>query len=425
MRIEKLNPAIASRILALRTSCGVAAERVARRIVGAVRRGGDDALLAFCRKLDGGIATRAQELLVSQREIHQAMRRVDRRLLGALEHAAQNIRCVARQQLPCPWTLQVERGVRISQIVRPLESVACYVPGGRFSLVSTLLMTAIPAKVAGVKRVAVACPHPNDAVLAAAGMLGIGEVYRMGGAQAIAALAYGTRTIRPAVKICGPGNRYVTAAKRIVSSECATDMQAGPTELLVLATRGNPALIAADLLAQAEHDPEAIALCLTTSKNLATEIAGEVAAQSRRLPKGSLAVRALARHGTILVANSLSAMISFANRFAPEHLSVVGSERQVAARIESAGSVFLGAWSAQSFGDYVTGSNHVLPTGGWARARGGLGAADFVKCFTMQEVSAEGARRLAPAAMALARAEGLAAHRYAAAIRCAPGEARE
>jgi histidinol dehydrogenase len=307
--------------------------------------------------------------------------------------------------------------VRIGQIVRPLDRVGCYVPGGRFALVSTLLMTAIPAQVAGVRRILVACPQPNAAVLAAAHFLGISEVLRIGGAQAIAALAYGTRTVPRVEKLCGPGNRFVTAAKRLVSQDCAIDMLAGPTELLVLATEGNPRFIAADMVAQAEHDRDAIAVLVTSSRRLAQAVAAEVQRQVTLLPRSNPARRSLARNGAILVAHTLESAVAFANRFAPEHLSLLGAEQALLRRVEAAGSVFLGSWSAQPLGDYATGTNHTLPTGAWARARGGLTVADFMKCITTQEVSRAGFLRLAPVAAALARAEQLAAHARAVEVR--------
>jgi len=218
-------------------------------------------------------------------------------------------------------------------------------------------------------------------------------------------------------KICGPGNRYVTAAKRLVSSDCAIDILAGPTELLVLASRGHAGFIAADLLAQAEHDPDAVALLVTPSRRLARAVAGEVDSQQELLPASNLAKGSLQRNGAILLARSLQQAVAFANRFAAEHLSLPGCEQQLLQQIEAAGSVFLGPWSAQPLGDYATGSNHTLPTGAWARARGGLAAADFVKCISWQQVTHRGFRRLAPVARAMADAESLAAHRRALEVR--------
>ncbi|MGH9679089.1 MAG: histidinol dehydrogenase, partial [Candidatus Acidiferrales bacterium] len=299
----------------------------------------------------------------------------------------------------------------------PLDTIGCYIPGGRFSLFSTLLMTAIPAQVAGVKRIVVACPKPSPALLAAADLLGVCEIARIGGAQAIGAFAYGTDSIPRVDKICGPGNRYVTAAKRLVSNDCAIDMPAGPTEVLIFATGGDPRFIAADILAQGEHDPDAVALLLTPSMRLAKAVAAEVAAQLRNLPETNPAWKSLDRAGAILVAPSLNAAIRFANRVAPEHLSIPYGEKALAEKLSEAGSVFLGSWSAQPIGDYASGTNHVLPTSGWARTRGGLGASDFVKCSSTQEITRSGLKRLAPVVSAMARAEGLEAHARAVEVR--------
>ncbi len=409
MRVVKLTEAIARRLLAARRRQDRAAERVAARIVADVRRRGDTALRAWTRRLDG-VALQPDSIWVQPQELRAARRTVSREFLRALEHAARNIRRVASRQKPRPWTLAVEPGVRVGQLVRPLDSVGCYVPGGRFSLVSTLLMTVIPAQVAGVKRILVTCPRPNAALLAAADRLGIRAVARVGGAQAVAALAYGTQTIPLVDKIVGPGNRYVTAAKRLVSADCAIDFLAGPTELLILARSGNPRFLAADLVAQAEHDPDAIAVFVTPSRRLANAVERELARQLQDLPRTNPAWQSLSKNGHILVARDLEDAVRFANRFAPEHLSLPGAEPALLTRLHAAGSVFLGPWGAQPLGDYASGSNHVLPTGGWARARSGLSVGEFVKCLSVQRISRAGFRRLAPVAKVLAEAENLAAH---------------
>ncbi|MBI1737803.1 MAG: histidinol dehydrogenase, partial [Acidobacteria bacterium] len=326
MRIVPLTKATAEKILAARRGRDLAAERVAARIVSGVRRRGDAALLAWGRRLDALAVPSARELWVGARAIRGAQRELRPELLRAVRHAARNIRRVAERQKPLPWTLEVEPGVRVGQMVRPLDTIGCYIPGGRFSLVSTLLMTVIPAQVAGVRRIVVACPRPNAAFLAAANLLGVREIARIGGAQAVAALAYGTETIPRVDKIFGPGNRYVTAAKRLVSADCAIDMLAGPTEVLILASRGNPRFIAADLLAQAEHDPHAIPVFITTSRELARAVQQELKRQLRMLPEGNCAARSLARNGWILLAPGLDAAVEFANRFTPEHLSLPGGE---------------------------------------------------------------------------------------------------
>jgi histidinol dehydrogenase len=416
MRISKLTDAAAAKFFARRSVHDAGAERVAARILVDVRKNGDAALFRWAQRLDGSRLTR-KSLWISRAEIRAASRAVPRELVRAIEHAARNIRRVADEQRPRSWNITVEPGVRVGQRVTPLATIGCYIPGGRFSLFSTLLMTAIPAQVAGVKRIVVACPKPSPALLAAAEILGVSEIARMGGAQAIGAFAYGTQSIPRVDKICGPGNRYVTAAKRIVSNDCAIDMPAGPTEVLILATGGEPRYIAADILAQAEHDPDAVALLVTPSTRLAKAVAAEVEKQMRDLPKTNAAWKSLRLASAILVAPSLDAAIQFANRVAPEHLSIPNPTRALVERLSEAGSVFLGPWSAQPVGDYASGTNHVLPTSGWARARGGLSVADFVKCSSTQEISRAGLKRLAPVVTAMARAEGLEAHARAVEVR--------
>lgn len=416
MRIVPLTDTTRKRFLTSRRAGSREAERVARRIVEDVRRRSDAALFAWTKRLDK-VALTPRSVWVSRAEIAKARKSVSREFLVAIRHAARNIRAVARRQLPQEWTIEVEPGVRAGQRVSPIESIGCYLPGGRFSLVSTLLMTVIPAQEAGVKNIVVVSPQPGAALLAAADELGIRSVARIGGAQAIAALAYGTRSIPRVDKICGPGNRYVTAAKQIVNTDCAIDMLAGPTEAVVLAARGNPRFIAADLIAQAEHDPDAVSLFVTTSSRLAREVAGEIEKQLAALPTSNLARVSLEQNGAILVARTAAAALEFVNSYAPEHLSLPEGERGAWRQFDSAGSVFLGDYSAQTFGDYASGTNHVLPTGGVARARGGLSAADFVKCISVQEVSRAGFRRLAPVAEGFARAEGLVAHERSVEVR--------
>ena len=416
MRIVRLTSRLEEKILAARHRHSVRTEAVSSRIVGDVRRRGDAALFSWTRRLDD-VRLTPRKLWVGASERREGSRAASKELRAALEHAARNIRRVAEEQMPRSWSIEVERGVRVSQRVAAIDTIGCYIPGGRFSLVSTLLMTAIPAQVAGVRRIVVACPHPNAALLAVAEMLGLEEIAHIGGAQAIAAFAYGTRTVPRVDKIFGPGNRYVTAAKRLVSGDCAIDMLAGPTELLVVAASGNAEYIAADLLAQAEHDPDAIALLVTTSRKLAEEVRKAVAEQLADLPETNPAKRSLAEKGGIILAPDSGAAIRFANRFAPEHLSIPSAEAKLAEKLDAAGSVFLGPWSAQSIGDYASGTNHVLPTSGGARTRGGLSTWDFVRCTTVQQVSPAGLRSLRPVVAALSDAEGLVAHRRAVEVR--------
>ena len=416
MRILKLTSAVEKNLLRARHERDLEAERVTAGIIADVRKRGDVALAAWARKLDGIELTRAGTW-ISQREINAARKQVSAEFISAVRHAAKNIQCVAEKQLPRGWSLAVEAGVTISQLVRPIESIGCYIPGGRFALVSTLLMTVVPAQVAGVKLIAVVCPRPNPELLAAASLLGIPRIARIGGAQAVAALAYGTKNISRVDKIFGPGNRFVTAAKQLVSSDCAIDLPAGPTEAIVLAAHGNAKWIAADLLAQAEHAPDAGSFLVTPSLKLARAVQQEVKSQLAKLPADNPAHASMRRTGALLLAPSIEAACDFSNRFAPEHLSLPSNAEALLRRIIAAGTIFLGPWGAQPLGDYISGSNHVLPTGGWARMRGGLSAADFVKCITVQTIVRSGFKRLASDAVTLARAEGLLAHANAIEVR--------
>jgi histidinol dehydrogenase len=409
MRVLQITKAIEAKILAHRHGNDRSAETIASRIIRDVQRRGDAALFSWTKRFDR-VALNGDTIWLSAQEMRDASRRVSVDFLDAVSHAARNIRAVARRQKPQEWTIEVEPGVRLSQRVQPIETVGCYIPGGRFSLVSTLLMTAIPAQQAGVGKIVIASPQPSDELLAAATTLGLRHIARVGGAQAIAALAYGTETIARVDKIVGPGNRYVTAAKRLVSGDCAIDLLAGPTEAIVFAERGNPRFIAADLLAQSEHDPDAIALFVTTSSSFGRAVAAEIERQLSEVPKANPAWQSLAKNGVVLIARGLPDAVRFINRFAPEHLSLSDAAAEHADRFDSAGSIFFGDWSAQSFGDYATGTNHVLPTGGVARARGGLSTADFVKCISVQRISRAGCARLAPVVIEFAKAEGLLAH---------------
>jgi histidinol dehydrogenase len=416
MRILRLTAAVEKNLLRARHERDLEAERVAAAIIADVRKRGDASLFAYTKKFDA-IDLRRTSLWISKREIVAARKQVSPEFLRAVRHAERNIRHVAEKQLPRPWSLAIERGVTISQHVRPIDSIGCYIPGGRFALVSTLLMTVIPAQVAGVPRITVVCPKPNPELLAAASLLGVEKIAHIGGAQAIAALAYGTKSIPCVDKIFGPGNRSVTAAKQLVSSDCAIDLPAGPTEAIVLATSGIPRFIAADLLAQAEHAPDAASFLVTPSKELARAVQAEVEKQLAKLPSDNPAHFSTRHTGAILLAPSLASACEFTSRFAPEHLSFPFSQDPALKNISAAGTVFLGSLGAQPLGDYISGSNHVLPTGGWARTRGGLSTADFVKCMSVQTFMRAGFEHLAPDAITLARAEGLLGHANAIKIR--------
>jgi histidinol dehydrogenase len=390
-------------------SAGV--ERAVARIVAGVRARGDAAVLEYARRfdgLDGGIEITRAEMRREARRVAPAVRR-------AIRDAARAIRHVAAKQVPRGWRTSPVRGVTIEQRVTPLDRVGCYVPGGRYPLPSSLLMSAIPARVAGVRDVVVTCPKPDPVVCAAALEAGATRLFRLGGAHAIAALAYGTARVPRVDKIVGPGNAYVAAAKALVARDCAIDFFAGPTEILILSTAGRPQWIAADLIAQAEHDPDARAVFVTPNRRLARAVAAEVDA---RTPASGPAGASLARHGAVVLTGTLAEAIALANRMAPEH--AVCDAHDVAARLTRAGTVFVGAFSAQAAGDYVTGSNHVLPTSGAARARGGLSAADFVRVATVQSVTRAGIRRIGPSGVALAEAEGLTAHAESIRVRLTP-----
>jgi len=385
-------------------------EPAVRRIVEDVRRDKDRALLKYAREFDGLEPT--QNLRVSDSELKDAWKRAPASLQTALRTAAKNIRQFCEWQKPKEWTRSRD-GISLGQLIRPLDSVGCYVPGGRFPLLSTLLMTVIPAQVAGVKNIRVVSPCPSFEVLAAAAMLGVREFYRVGGAQAIAALAYGTQTIPRVDKIVGPGNLYVTAAKKLVAFDCAIDMLAGPTEVVIVSSKGSPAFIAADLVAQAEHDPETLAVFITTSRRLANGVANELPKRER--DENAIAEESLASRGAVLIARSREEAFAWANRIAPEHISV---EKRDLRLVRNAGSVFIGDYSAQAAGDYASGPNHVLPTAGAARFRGGLSVMDFVKLISVQELSSGGLARIAPTVIRLAETEGLRAHADSIRVRC-------
>jgi histidinol dehydrogenase len=394
----------------------VQAEKVAAKIIADVRRTGDAGLRSWTHKLDGTDLERTG-IWVSQQEIEEALGEVGTDFLRAVRHAIANVRKVAVKQLPRNWSMEVEPGVSVEQIVRPIETIGCYIPGGKSTLLSTLVMTAVPAQVAGAKRIVVVCSKPNNELRATAGILGLREIARTGGAQAIAAMAYGTKTIPRVDKIFGPGNRFVTAAKQLVSRDCAIDLPAGPTEAIVLASRGNSRWIAADLLAQAEHAADAASIMVTTSVRLAKEVLREIKEQLKKLPEKNAANISLATRGVILLAQSEQAAFDFVNRFAPEHLSLPDAGAAALKSVSAVGTVFVGPRAAQPLGDYASGSNHVLPTAGWARTRAGLSAADFVKCISVQTISHKGFSRLAGDVRILARAENLAAHENAVAVR--------
>jgi histidinol dehydrogenase len=389
------------RKLATRGSRYEEVEPVVRRIIDDVRNQGDRALRKYAERWDG--LPPQESIRVSAQEIQAAWRSASPELKVSLRTAVANIRRFCQWQRPREWT-RTRKRITIGQIVRPLDSVGCYVPGGRYPLVSTLLMTVIPAQVAGVRNIRVVSPQPRAEVLAAAGLLGVREVYRIGGAQAIAALAYGTQSISRVDKIVGPGNLYVTAAKKLVSFDCAIDFLAGPTEVVIVSDAGTPDFIAADLVAQAEHDPEALAVLITTSDDLARRV---VRAAERLSQRNAVARQSLRRNGFILISSSRRQSLEWSNALAPEHITVDAADVPL---VRNAGSLFIGDYSPQAAGDYASGPNHVLPTGGAARFRGGLSVLDFVKLISVQRLSRSGLKQIAPVVESLANVEGLQAH---------------
>jgi histidinol dehydrogenase len=415
--IDSMNARAVAALLDERPGRDPVLQRRVAAIVDRVRKDGNRALLEYARRFDGFDGTLGA-IELTRTDMRRAAARVAAPVREAIAMAAGNIRRVARRQLPNGWRTSPVPGVSIEQRVLPLDRVGCYVPAGRFPLPSSLLMTAIPARTAGVRDVVAVCPRPDDTVMAAALEAGVTRVFRIGGAHAIAALAYGTATVPRVDKIVGPGSAYVAAAKAYVSADCAIDFFAGPTEIAVVSTTGRPAWIAADLLAQAEHDPDARAILLTPRRRLAEAVAREADRLEPRPSNG----RPLGSRGGIIVTRSLGEAIDLCQRFAPEH--AVCDTDAVAARLTRAGTVFVGDPSAQACGDYVTGSNHVLPTGGAAAARGGLSAADFVRVSTVQRLTPRGLRRVAPAGISLAEAEGLAFHAASMRVRLSPARNR-
>ena len=402
----------AADLVTRKSVCLAEAERAVAPILEAVRTRGDGALLEYARRLDGFDGA---SVLVPPAECQAALEGLGTEFLCAVETASENIRAYAETQLPCDQSTTYPDGRRLGWIVRPLDSMGAYIPAGRYPLPSTLLMTVIPAQVAGVKTVCIACPRPSAEILGLAAYLNVTHVFRMGGAQAIAALAYGTETVPKVDRIVGPGNVYVAAAKKLIAGETGIDFVAGPTEIVIITANAEPSFVAADMLAQAEHDTEASAILLTTSPTLAEAVADEIERQLESLPTAPVAREAITRNSAIVLVESLDEAVEFSNRLAPEHL--VLHDASLLPGIRHAGSVFLGPFSPEAAGDYCSGPNHVLPTSGAARLRGGLSSADFVKVISVQELTPAALAKLAPAVSTLARAEGLEAHARSVEVR--------
>lgn len=410
--IRILSAAAMPRLLARRKARLAEAEAVVRPILDNIRKRGDKALLEYARQFD---ALARKTVAVPEDDLERAAAGLSTEFRAALATAAANIRTFAQMQLPAEMMQEVSPGLHVGQVVRPLDTVAAYIPAGRYPLPSTLMMTVIPAQVAGVPNICVACPRLVPEILGTAHVLGIRQVFQMGGAQAIAAFAYGTHTVPRADRIVGPGNIYVAAAKKLLAGDVGIDFVAGPTEILIVSADGNPRHLAADMLAQAEHDVDAAAILVTTSKRLANAVAKEIERQLADLPTAPIARKAIERNSAIILVRSLDEAIDLSNRFAPEHLSL--PDDSLLARVRHAGSIFIGPFSTEAAGDYASGPNHVLPTNGVARLRGGLSVADYLKVISVQQLSREALAALAPAITTLARAEGLEAHARSVEVR--------
>jgi histidinol dehydrogenase len=393
------------RLMARRKARFAEAEAVVRPVLEAVRARGDRALLEYARRFDG---FRGRTVRVPQEQLAAAAAQLPRDVRAAVKTSMKNVRRFAELQMPRGFEQEIAPGLKVGQVVRPVDTVAAYIPAGRYPLPSTLLMTVVPAQVAGVPNVCVSTPRSVVEIFGAAHLLGVTNVFQMGGAQAIAAFAFGTRSVPKADRIVGPGNIYVAAAKKLLAGEVGIDFVAGPTEILIIAAEGNPAWIAADMLAQAEHDVDAAAILLTTSQALAAAVAREVEARLASLPTAAVARKSIAKNSAAVLVDSLEEAVQVSNRFAPEHLSL--QDGRLLKQVRHAGSVFIGPHSPEAAGDYASGPNHVLPTSGAARLRGGLSVGDYVKIISVQQLNRRALRDIAPAITTLARAEGLEAH---------------
>jgi histidinol dehydrogenase len=398
-------------------------ESSVRKIINDVKEQGDKALLQYTEKFDK-VRLPASKLKVDEREIKEAYKKLEKSQIAALRKAADNIVSFHKKQLRAKWTMQIAEGVTLGQVTRPLASVGVYVPGGKAAYPSSVLMCAIPAKVAGVEKIIVCSPpgksgDVNSSLLVAADIAGVSEICQVGGAQAIAAMAYGTGTVQKVDKIVGPGNVFVTAAKLEVSKDVAIDVPAGPSEVLVIADEtGNASFIASDLLAQAEHDPQAWAILLTLSEALASAVKEEVYRQMKNLSRTEIIKSSIQKRGLIVTVRDIEEAIDYANMIAPEHLQIqTMNPAEVLSKIRNAGAVFLGDYSPVAFGDYSSGLNHVLPTAGYAKIYSGLSSLDFVKTMNFLQCSKEGYRNLKETTVTIAEMEGFDAHAKSVTIR--------
>ena len=427
MEIIELNKDNYSQLVQRRSLAKTDVLKRVAEIVDDIATNGDKSLIAYTEKFDG-VKLDAKKLRLTEFEITQAARSVKPKIIEALKLASKRIRDYHERQKRSAWKFN-NNGAELGLSITPLERVGVYVPGGRANYPSSVLMNVIPAQVAGVKEIALCCPPNADGnisayVLAAAELLGVKEIYRIGGAQAIAALAYGTETIKKVDKITGPGNIYVTQAKKLVLGEVGIDMLAGPSEVVIIADeQANPAFIAADMLAQAEHDPMATAILVTTSRQIALEATAAIEDQLEHLNRRDIAAKSLQANGKAVIAKNLEAAIEFVNRVAPEHLEIMTTApKKVLPKIKNAGAIFLGDYTPEALGDYIAGSNHILPTGGTARFYSPLGVDDFIKKTSILSFSKQAVTELAEAGQILANIEGLQAHANALKIRAAKKE---
>jgi histidinol dehydrogenase len=425
LRLDARKPGFArafDRLLAMKREAAANVNAAVAAILAEVRKRGDRAVIDYTKRFDR-LALTPRTMRVTAREIAAAERRCDGKTLAALRFAARRIEAYHRTQKPKDLDYRDARGVRLGALWRPVGAVGLYVPGGKAAYPSSVLMNAVPAKVAGVERIAMVVPAPdgviNPLVLAAAKLAGIEEVYRIGGAQAVAALAYGTKTIAAVDKIVGPGNAYVAEAKRQVFGTVGIDMIAGPSEILVIADKRNdPSWIAADLLSQAEHDEAAQAILITDDAGFADAVTAAVEAHLKVLPRARIARASWRRNGAVIVVKALADAAPLADRIAPEHMELaVARPEPLVARIRNVGAIFLGSHTPEAIGDYVAGPNHVLPTARSARFASGLGVLDFMKRSSLLGCDAKSIAALGPAAIALATAEGLDAHALSVRLR--------
>jgi histidinol dehydrogenase len=399
-----------------------------QNIVNTVKKAGDAALLQYCAQFDGYAVGSAQDLCVTQQEINDALLTVNNELLQSMKTAINTITAFHSKQKMQDFSIETLPGIECRFITRPIEHIGLYIPAGSAPLFSTVLMLAIPAQIAGCKQITLCTPSDRNgkihpAILAAAGLCGIKHIIKAGGAHAIAAMAYGTESIKKSDKIFGPGNNYVTLAKQYIMADgIACDMPAGPSELAIIADEyANPHFIAADLLSQAEHGHDSQVLLLTNSAQLAQQVQIAVDEQLQDLPRKEIARKAL-EHGAVIIRNSMQEIIDFINTYAPEHLSIQTEQPEsVLDQITNAGSIFLGPYSPESAGDYASGTNHTLPTNGAAKAWSGISLSSFCKTITVQKLSKQGLSTLSPAIQIMARAENLEAHARAASIRFSKG----